>query len=38
MTRIWRKIFSESTFLPNVIKNNLNKTIDGYDVIIFTYK
>lgn len=36
MTRIWRKTYSESMYLPNVIKDNLMKTIEGYDVKIFT--
>lgn len=36
MTRIWRKTYSESIYLPNVIKNNLMKTIEGYDAKIFT--
>lgn len=35
MTRIWRKTYSESIYLPNVIKNNLMKTIEGYDAKIF---
>lgn len=36
MTRIWRKTSSESIYSPNVIKDNLMKTINGYDVKIFT--
>lgn len=36
MTRIWRKTYSESIYLPNVIKNNLMKTIEEYDAKIFT--
>ena len=36
MTQIWRKTYSESIYLPNVIKNNLMKTIEGYDAKIFT--
>ena len=36
MTLIWRKTSSESIYSPNVIKDIHMKTIDGYDVKIFT--
>lgn len=36
MTLIWRKTSSESVYSPNVIKDIHMKTIDGYDVKIFT--
>lgn len=36
MIRTWRKTSSESIYSPNVIKDIHMKTIDEYDVKIFT--
>lgn len=36
MIQTWRKISSELIYSPNVIKDIHMKTIDGYDVKIFT--
>ena len=36
MIQTWRKTSSELIYSPNVIKDIHMKTIDGYDVKIFT--